>query len=131
MVFSAKAAEPNGAPAEAAPAAVAEAIDYAHLARMTLGDRKLENEVLDLFERQADMLLGRMDGAVPALMTALAHTLGGSASGIGAWRVARAAIELERLASGREPGDVAAASARVCAEVAVTRIAIAERRRLT
>lgn len=129
MAFSVKAAEPNGAPAEVTPAAVESAIDRAHLARMTLGDRRLENEVLDLFERQADMLLGRMDGAMPALMTALAHTLGGSASGVGAWRVARAALELERVASGREPGDIAAASARVCAEVAVTRIAIAERRR--
>jgi HPt (histidine-containing phosphotransfer) domain-containing protein len=129
MKSSVTAAEPVEVSADAAPAATAAAIDHAHLARMTFGDRKLENEVLDLFERQAGMLLGRMDGAAPALMAALAHTLSGSASGIGAWRVAWAAFELERVASGREQGDIAAASARVCAELAVTRIAIAERRR--
>ena len=119
----------SDASSDASPAAVAGALDQAHLARMTFGDRKLEKEVLDLFERQACMLLGRMQDAAPAVITALAHTLNGSASGIGAWRVAGAAQELERVASGREQGNVAAATARLSAAVSVAQMAIAERRR--
>jgi hypothetical protein len=60
------------------------AIDMAHLARMTLGERSLEREVLALFDRQADMLLPRIRSGAPALAAASAHTLKGSASGIGA-----------------------------------------------
>jgi HPt (histidine-containing phosphotransfer) domain-containing protein len=70
-------------------------IDAAHLARMTLGDRKLEREVLELFDRQAEMLLARMRAAEPAGVASLAHALVGSARGIGAWRVAAAAEALE------------------------------------
>ena len=71
-------------------------IDLTHLYRMTLGDHSLEREVLALFERQADMLIGRMPGLEPAGVAALAHTLKGSARGIGAWQVARAAEAIER-----------------------------------
>jgi HPt (histidine-containing phosphotransfer) domain-containing protein len=72
------------------------AIDTSHLARMTLGERSLEREVLALFDRQADMLLPRIRGGAPALAAASAHTLKGSASGIGAFRVARAAQAVEQ-----------------------------------
>ena len=67
------------------------AIDTEHLARMTLGERSLEREVLELFGRQADMLLPRIRRGDPALAAASAHTLKGSAVGIGAFGVARAA----------------------------------------
>ncbi len=70
-------------------------IDLDHLARMTLGDRSLEREVLALFSRQAEILLQRMDVENPALTAASAHTIKGSALGIGAWRVARAAEAVE------------------------------------
>ena len=70
-------------------------IDLVHLARMTLGERSLEREVLQLFDRQSTLLLGRMRSAAPAGVVTLAHTLKGSARGIGAWRVARAAEALE------------------------------------
>jgi HPt (histidine-containing phosphotransfer) domain-containing protein len=70
-------------------------IDLVHLARMTFGDRSLEREVLALFDRQAGLLMGRMEAAAPASVPTLAHTLTGSARGIGAWRVARAAEALE------------------------------------
>jgi HPt (histidine-containing phosphotransfer) domain-containing protein len=70
------------------------AIDVAHLTRMTLGDRKLEREVLELFDRQAELLLARMHAAEPAGVASLAHSLVGSARGIGAWRVAAAAETL-------------------------------------
>jgi HPt (histidine-containing phosphotransfer) domain-containing protein len=75
------------------------AVDLAHLARMTLGEKALEREVLELFERQADMLLAHMAAEDPRMLGALAHTLAGSASGIGAWRVAEAATALERAAA--------------------------------
>jgi HPt (histidine-containing phosphotransfer) domain-containing protein len=73
-------------------------IDEVHLGRMTLGDRALEREILEIFVRQAAIMLERIAGAEPALAAASAHTLTGSARGIGAWRVARAAERLERAA---------------------------------
>jgi len=83
---------------EAAPALAPDdrPIDLVHLARTTLGDRSLEREVLQLFDRQSILLIARMRTASPDGMAMLAHTLCGSARGIGAWRVARAAEALEQ-----------------------------------
>jgi HPt (histidine-containing phosphotransfer) domain-containing protein len=98
------------------PAAVAEkvaspplapdvpAIDRAHLFRMTLGDHSLECEVLQLFDQQAGLLLARMGEADPAGIAALAHTLQGSARGVGAWGIARAAEALEVAARSKTAG---------------------------
>jgi HPt (histidine-containing phosphotransfer) domain-containing protein len=74
-------------------------IDEAHLEQMTLGDRGLEREVLQIFVRQAAIMMGRITGAEPALVATAAHTLTGSARGIGAWRVAHAAERLEHASS--------------------------------
>ena len=52
---------------------------------MTLGDRRLEREVLEIFVRQTVIMLERIAGAEPALAAAAAHTLTGSARGIGVW----------------------------------------------
>jgi len=83
------------------------AIDETHLGRMTLGDRRLEREVLEIFLRQTAIMLERIMSAQPALAAAAAHTLLGSARGIGAWRVARAAERLEHAAGGEgSPADV-------------------------
>lgn len=73
-----------------------EAIDLDHLSRMTLGERSLEREVLALFVRQAEILIVKMDVANPGVAAAAAHTLKGSAVGIGAWPVARAAEAVEQ-----------------------------------
>jgi HPt (histidine-containing phosphotransfer) domain-containing protein len=78
----------------------AAAIDETHLETMTLGDRRLEREVLELFLRQTTIMLDRIVNAPCALAAAAAHTLKGSARGIGAWRVARAAELLEEAAAG-------------------------------
>lgn len=78
-------------------------IDLVHLARMTFGERSLEREVLQLFDRQSTLLLARMRSAAPAGIVTLAHTLKGSARGIGAWRIARAAEVLE-VAGAAEKG---------------------------
>ncbi len=74
-------------------------VDRAHLFRMTLGDHGLEGEVLRLFDRQTQMLLARMATAQPSCIKALAHTLAGSARGVGAWRVSQAAQDVERAVS--------------------------------
>jgi len=71
-------------------------IDMRHLAPMTCGERHLEFQVLELFDRQAEMLLGCMQGADPAEVASIAHTLAQSAREIGARRVAEAAQALER-----------------------------------
>jgi HPt (histidine-containing phosphotransfer) domain-containing protein len=70
-------------------------IDLVHLARMTLGERSLEREVLELFDRQAMLLLERMQTAPVEAVPSLAHTLKGSARAIGAAHVARAAEAVE------------------------------------
>ena len=71
--------------------------DEIHLGRMTLGDRGLEREILEIFVRQAALMIERVANAEPPLAAAAAHTLMGSARGIGLWRVAKAAENLERL----------------------------------
>jgi HPt (histidine-containing phosphotransfer) domain-containing protein len=97
-------------------------IDVAHLARMTLGEQGLEIQVLELFDRQAELLLVRMRQVAPAGVASLAHTLSGSARGIGAWRVATAAEALERAAA--ETGELAPAIERLAAAVNEARLAI-------
>ena len=67
---------------------------------MTFGDRSLEREVLQLFDRQATMLMARIRAGNPAAIASLAHTLKGSAAGIGASAVARSADAAELAASG-------------------------------
>lgn len=65
-------------------------LDREHLALQTFGDADLARELLDLFAGQCERLLpGILDRTRPASERAdLAHTLKGSALGIGARRVA-------------------------------------------
>jgi len=79
-------------------------IDCGHLARMTFGDVTLKRELLQLFDRQAELLLGRMRTGDAGAVSTLAHTLKGSALGVGAMPVAAAAEAVERIAAmpGRE-----------------------------
>ena len=79
-------------------------LDLVHLARMTLGDRALEAEVLALFLRQSATLAERAGRADETQLAALAHTLTGSARAVGAWRVANCAERLEALACGSRAG---------------------------
>jgi HPt (histidine-containing phosphotransfer) domain-containing protein len=101
-----------------------ETLDRAHLARMTLGDERLAREVLQLFDRQAANFAARMRQAEPEATYALAHALKGSARGIGAFAVARAAEAVEDAA--RRPGDCMAALDMFDAALARARHAIAE-----
>lgn len=105
-------------------------IDEEHLGRITLGDRSLEREVLEIFARQTTLLLKRMAGAKPASAAAAAHTLKGSARGIGAWRVARAAERVEEAAAGEaHDQELHAAVAELEAASSQVRAAIEERLR--
>ena len=94
---------------------------------MTLGDASLEAEVLRLFERQAVVLLAHMRDASPAAAAAFAHTLKGSARGIGAWELAAAAEAVER--SAERVSASARAVARLAAAVEAARASIVRRLR--
>lgn len=107
-------------------APVTPAIDFDHLARMTLGEHDLERDVLQLFDLQAAMLLARMTDGTPQAVAVLAHTLNGSARGIGAWKVSEAAEALERAATGPEPAVSGDAIGRLAVAVAEARAAIAD-----
>lgn len=98
------------------------AIDRDHLAQMTLGDPGLAREVLELFDRQSDILVDRMRGGPASAVPPLAHTLKGSARGIGAWEVARCA-ELVELADGTR-AEFDAALAQLASAVSAARASI-------
>lgn len=79
------------------------AIDRAELDAQTFGDAELADEVLALFAGQCRSILPRLtDPSLPAAQRAdLAHTLKGSASGVGATRVRACADAAEaRLRAG-------------------------------
>jgi hypothetical protein len=111
--------------AEKASAAPATVIDRAHLARITFGDRCLEGEVLQLFDRQAMLLMARIGTSAPAAVASLAHTLKGSAASIGAVNVARAA-EAAELAAPKSASACNAAVGQLGAAVDEARAAINE-----
>jgi hypothetical protein len=102
-----------------------DAIDRDHLASMTFGDHSLQREILQLFERQAGLLLDRMRDGDPAALAVLAHRLCGSARGIGAWGVARAA-EASEHAAGGSPVERDLAMEDLSAAVAEARMAVAD-----
>ena len=71
-------------------------VDLVHLSRQTLGDRELEREVLGLFVNQSTLYLKRLLAAKSAKERKnVAHTILGSARGLGAWRVADEAAKFE------------------------------------
>jgi HPt (histidine-containing phosphotransfer) domain-containing protein len=70
-------------------------IDLAHLSRQTLGDRKVEQEVLALFVSQALAVRDKILDASAGERFQLAQGLQGSARGIGAFALADCASEIE------------------------------------
>jgi HPt (histidine-containing phosphotransfer) domain-containing protein len=71
-------------------------VDLAHLARQTMGDRSLEQEVLALFVQQALAVRDKIVDADVRERLLLAHGLKGSARGIGAFAIADCATSIER-----------------------------------
>jgi HPt (histidine-containing phosphotransfer) domain-containing protein len=96
-------------------------INTDHLSRMVLGDSDLEREVLAMFSAQAVQLIGKL-AKLPPDAAALAHTLKGSASAIGAFAVEDAAAGLEAAIQNGE--DPSLALAELHEAVAVVRAAI-------
>lgn len=70
-------------------------VDLVHLARQTLGDRGIEQEVLGLFIQQLRSLSERLVGCDNAERVQLAHGLKGSARAVGAFAVADCAERIE------------------------------------
>ena len=71
-------------------------VDMAHLARQTMDDRVLEQEVLALFVQQALSVRDKIVDADAKERVLLAHGLKGSARGIGAFAVAECAAAIEK-----------------------------------
>ncbi|AZO62802.1 histidine kinase [Mesorhizobium sp. M1A.F.Ca.IN.022.06.1.1] len=71
-------------------------VDMAHLARQTMDDRALEQEVLALFVQQALSVRDKIVDADAKERVLLAHGLKGSARGIGAFAVAECAAAIEK-----------------------------------
>ena len=94
----------------ASPAQITEpeldAIDMEHLLHYTMGDKALAREVLGLFCTQGRIYLEQLSASQdPQELKASAHTLKGSARGVGAHHVAELAQALEALAA--TPGEPA------------------------
>ncbi|MBL8578839.1 MAG: Hpt domain-containing protein [Mesorhizobium sp.] len=70
-------------------------IDLAHLSIQTMGDRDLEREVLGMFVDQAQSVRRQLSMADLKERLFLAHTLKGSARGVGAFPIADCAAEME------------------------------------
>jgi HPt (histidine-containing phosphotransfer) domain-containing protein len=79
-------------------------LDREHLDRQTFGDADLAREVLGLFSGQCDRLIPGLSDPdlAPETRADLAHTLKGSALGVGA---ARGAARAGRLESALRAGD--------------------------
>lgn len=81
-------------------------LDLAYLHSMTLGDARLEREVLEMFKVQTRELLSRL-APQPDNAAELAHTLKGSARAVGAFEVGEAAHALESGLHGRDSFEAA------------------------
>lgn len=99
------------------------AIDVAFLDRVTFRDRVLAREVLVLFDRQAEGLLGIISTTEKQhVRHESAHKLKGAARSVGAFDVARAAEEVE---TAKDAVELANALAHLTARVAEARFALA------
>ena len=100
---------------EACEASRKRPIDLDHLAQQTFGDRELEAEVLCMFCHQVNSVADPMSGADAATRVTLAHTLKGSARGVGAMALASLAERLEGApADARLVASLKAEAVRVC-----------------
>jgi len=104
-------------------------IDLVHLARQTLGDRGLEQEILSLYLKQARTLLARIEESCqPRERSDFAHTLKGSSRAVGAWQVAMAAEAVEIVPPQQDSEAAKAIAAlRTCVSAACDTIAELQR----
>lgn len=95
-------------------------IDMSHLRTMTEGDEAVMAEVFDLFQAQAELWERLLTPDAPLhTWRDAAHTLKGSARGLGLWPLAEACARAEALAGAglKEGPQVQAALAQVRAEL--------------
>jgi HPt (histidine-containing phosphotransfer) domain-containing protein len=85
-----------GGEGSAGPRSRARPVDLTHLSRQTLGDRALEQEVLQLFVQQALSVRDQIAEAGKSERLRLAHGLKGSARGVGAFALADCVAEIEK-----------------------------------
>lgn len=107
----------------------AAAIDLEHLERFTAGDRALEHEVFRLFREQVHQWLRLLEpDAEESHWRSAAHTLKGTAKGVGAHRLAEACLAAEAVSG--DAGTVVARSAAASEvrEAAYAALAFVERR---
>ena len=103
-----------------------EILDREHLARYTLGDVELEQEVLGLFIGQVPETVTMLRDSLDArAWTLAAHTIKGSARAVGAWRLADVAEQAESQSEYKDQwqqlaDDVEAAVAEVHARIAAS-----------
>lgn len=73
-------------------------VDLVHLRRFTMGDERLEIEILGLFADQLPITISALKNAQSEKEWGMAaHTLKGSARAVGAWPLATIAESAERL----------------------------------
>lgn len=102
-------------------------IDFEHLKTYTAGDLSVEKEVLNLFVHQVEMWVRMLeDSGDEDSWRDAAHSLKGSARGIGAWAVAEFCARAEDLAEDASAaersivlGDIKAAISDVIAAIDV------------
>ena len=116
----------EGAPSGLTGALRSAVLDHEHLRRQTMGDDGLGAEVLAMFLDQSAVLLRAVREAQgPRMRSDAAHTLKGSARAVGAFAVAETAHLVEMLAVESSEDAVLDAVARLHADVAEARSAIA------
>jgi HPt (histidine-containing phosphotransfer) domain-containing protein len=76
-------------------------IDLSHLSKQTMGDRELEREVLGMFAEQAQTVRRQIGDAAVKERLFLAHSLKGSARGVGAFAIAECACAIENSPTDR------------------------------
>ncbi len=76
-------------------------IDLSHLSKQTMGDRELEREVLGMFVEQAQTVRRQIGDAAVKERLFLAHSLKGSARGVGAFAIAECACAIENSPTDR------------------------------
>ncbi len=70
-------------------------VDLVHLAKQTMGDRDLEQEILGIFVHQIGEISEKLRQCIGDERKRLAHQLKGSAQGVGAFALAKCAEEIE------------------------------------
>lgn len=75
-------------------------LDLVHLSRQTGGDRKLEDEILQLFRQQIGLCANQLRLTSGRERKLIAHTIKGSARAVGAFGLSRIAAQIEDA-----PGD--------------------------